>query len=163
MRGAGLTIADTGAEPRCDHTHPTQGHPHRAPQASRGRRKVRAREGKVSSVWVSHLTQQEDYDDKREHTERRAGGFTRVEAPYDGYGDSGNVGEIAIAPEGVDIDDLNARLQDFIWGMAYDLHPGFETNDGAEGTVTWDVTADRIDIDHASFYTDRHDYNHEDV
>ena len=93
----------------------------------------------------------------------RGKGVTRVEAPYDGYGDSGNVGEIAIAPEGVDIDDLNTRLQNFIWGMAYDLHPGFETNDGAEGTVTWDVTADRIDIDHASFYTDRHDYNHEDV
>ena len=93
----------------------------------------------------------------------RGKGVTRVEARYDGYGDSGNVGEIDIAPEGVDIDDLKPRLQDFIWGMAYDLHPGFETNDGAEGTVTWDVTADRIDIDHASFYTDRHDYNHEDV
>ena len=93
----------------------------------------------------------------------RGKGVTRVEAPYDGCGDSGNVGEIALQPEGVECDDLNNRLQDFIWGMAYDLHPGFEINDGAEGTLTWDVTADRIDIEHANFYTDRHDYSHENV
>lgn len=89
--------------------------------------------------------------------------ITSLEAWYDGYGDSGNVGEINLNPKTTDLGDLRVRMEDFIWGMAYGLHPGFENNDGAEGSFTWDVTADRIDIDHANFYTARDEYCHEGV
>ena len=88
---------------------------------------------------------------------------TNVEAGYDGYGDSGNVGEIDFSAKEANMDDLQERLSDFIWGMAYGLHPGFENNDGGEGTFLWDVKTDRIDIEHANFYTERDEYCHEDV
>ena len=59
--------------------------------------------------------------------------ITSIEARYDGYGDSGNVGEIALNPKTADLGDIETRLSDFIWGMAYNLHPGFENNDGWRG------------------------------
>ncbi len=93
----------------------------------------------------------------------RGKGIVVVEARYDGYADSGNVGEIDLSPEDADLDDLAGRLQDFIWSTAYGLHPGFEIDDGAEGTFSWDITADRIDIDHANFYTERDEHCHEDI
>ncbi len=93
----------------------------------------------------------------------RAQGVTRIKARYDGYGDSGNVEEIAVTPEAADVSAVETRLTDFVWGVAYDLHPGFENNDGGEGTLRWDVTADRIDVDHANMIMERDDYQHEDV
>ena len=86
-----------------------------------------------------------------------------IEACYDGYADSGNVGEITVNPAGLGIPDIEERLKDFVWGVAYNLHPGFEINDGGEGTVTWDVVKDRIDVDHADFYTARNEHLHEDI
>ncbi len=95
--------------------------------------------------------------------ELRARGVEEVEAFYDGYGDSGNVNSVAGRPESAGIGDIETRLMDFVWDVAYGLHPGFETNDGAEGSFTWNVAEDRIDVDHADFYTERNDYSHEDV
>ncbi len=92
-----------------------------------------------------------------------ARGVEEVEAQYDGYGDSGNVNSVAVRPKLVDIGDIEARLMDFVWDVAYGLHPGFEINEGGEGTLTWNVTEDRIDVDHASFYTERDEYLHEDI
>ena len=93
----------------------------------------------------------------------RAKGVEKIEAGYDGYADSGNVQDITVAPDGVVLGDLEGRVSDFVWDMAFNLHPGFENNDGGEGTLTWDVTTDRIDIEHADFYTAREEYSHEDV
>ena len=93
----------------------------------------------------------------------RALGVEEIEACYDGYADSGNVQGIAVTPDSVTLGDLEPRLSDFVWGMAYDLHPGFEVNDGGEGTLTWTVVEDRIDLDHADFYTARDEYCHEDI
>ena len=90
-------------------------------------------------------------------------GVTGLDARYDGYADSGNVGEITHIPAEVEIDDLRSRLEDFIWGVAYELHPGFEINDGAEGSFCWDIGVDRIDVDHATFYTARDEHLHEDI
>ena len=93
----------------------------------------------------------------------RETGVEEIEACYDGYADSGNVQTIAVTPDSVQLGDLESRLADFVWGMAYDLHPGFEINDGGEGTLTWNVVEDRIGVDHADFYTARNEYLHEDI
>lgn len=47
--------------------------------------------------------------------------------------------------------------------MAYALHPGFENNEGAQGEFEWDVTEDKINIEHREFYTEYNDYSHEDL
>jgi hypothetical protein len=80
-------------------------------------------------------------------TELRSLGATQLEAEYDGYGDSGNVEAITTVP---DLPKVNAvfGLADFLWSVAYAKHPGFENNEGGGGTVTWDLVADRIDLDH---------------
>ncbi len=93
----------------------------------------------------------------------RNANVTGMEASYDGYGDSGNVSELRTTPEGVDVREFEERLKDFVWDVAYMLHPGFEIDDGGEGTLTWDVTKDRIDLDHADFFSERIPYLHEDI
>jgi len=93
----------------------------------------------------------------------RNGDVTGIEARYDGYGDSGNVSEISATPGGIDLSEIDERLRDFVWEMATMLHPGFEIDDGGEGTLTWDVTKDRIDLDHADFYVERIQELHEDI
>jgi len=90
-------------------------------------------------------------------------GVEEIEATYDGYADSGNVQGIEVVPAGIDLGDLETRLADFVWGIAYDIHPGFENNDGGEGFLTWNVAEDRIDVEHADFYTARNEHSHEDV
>lgn len=93
----------------------------------------------------------------------RGRGVDRIVAVYDGYGDSGNVSGVAAEPAEASPGDLERRLADFVWDVAYDLHPGFEIDDGGEGTVTWDLRADRIDVEHADFVTERLEHVHEDV
>ena len=88
---------------------------------------------------------------------------TEVEAFYDGYGDSGNVSEVSTTPTSAKISEFEERLKDFVWEIAYMLHPGFEIDDGGEGTLTWDVTKDRIDLDHADFFSERVPHLHEDI
>ena len=70
-----------------------------------------------------------------------------LEAEYDGYGDSGNVEAITADPAIPEVDAIPG-LADFLWSIAYAEHPGFENNEGGGGTVSWDLVADRIDLDH---------------
>ena len=93
----------------------------------------------------------------------RTKGVERVEAGYDGYGDSGNVSHVAMSPMDVEVKELAARLADFIWAIAYNLNPGFEIDDGGEGTLTWDIGKDRIDVNHVAFIYDSFESVHEDV
>ena len=93
----------------------------------------------------------------------RDSGVTGIKASYDGYSDSGNVSELCATPEGADASRFDKRLKNFVWDIAVMLHPGFEVNEGGEGTLTWDVTNDRIDLDHAEFYTERIPHLHEDI
>ena len=93
----------------------------------------------------------------------RAKGVERVEAGYDGYGDSGNVNNVAVSPEKVEVKEVETRLADFIWATAYNLNPGFEIDDGGEGTLTWDVAKDRIDVRHVAFIYESFESVHEDV
>jgi len=94
----------------------------------------------------------------------RALQVSRVEASYDGYGDSGNIEGVSLSPEGITLDpDLSRSLTDFLWDVAYNLHPGFENNDGAYGEITWDIVADRINVSHNARFTDVNSSEHEDV
>jgi len=87
-------------------------------------------------------------------------GIEELEACYDGYADIGNVQGVAVTPKEVQLGDVEARLADFVWALAYNLYPGFEINDGGEGTLTWNVVEDRIDVDHADFYTEHNETLH---
>ena len=93
----------------------------------------------------------------------RAKGVERVEAGYDGYGDSGNVNHVALSPAKVEVREMETRLADFIWATAYNLNPGFEIDDGGEGTLTWDVVKDRVDVKHVAFIYESFESVHEDV
>ena len=93
----------------------------------------------------------------------RKANVTFIEAHYDGYGDSGNVSELAPKPAESKISEFDERLRDFVWDIAAMLHPGFEIDDGGEGVLTWDVNRNRIDLDHADFFMDRIQELHEDI
>lgn len=85
----------------------------------------------------------------------RAIGISEVTAEYEGYGDSGNVEDITVQPNGIGIAGvLSTKLEDFAWSFAYEHHPGFENNEGGYGTLTWDVSADSITLDHADRYVE---------
>ena len=89
-------------------------------------------------------------------------GIRNLEATYDGYGDSGNVEGIEVEPSVPKINETPG-LADFLWSVAYDRHPGFENNEGGGGTVTWDLAADRIDLDHFDNVVERVHSQSEDI
>ena len=85
----------------------------------------------------------------------RALRITEVVAEYEGYGDSGNIEDVTVQPAGIELPgDLRTKVEDFAWSVAYHQHPGFENNEGGYGTLTWDVTADSITLDHADRYVE---------
>lgn len=119
-------------------------------------------------TWIAEEKQRRDDRNAKDRVTLRAyltqQGVTRVDAQYDAYGDSGNVDTITLTPDSATIgEDQERALGDFIWSMAYALHPGFENNDGGDGEVIWDVTEDKIDIDHRERFTDYNHYRHEDL
>lgn len=82
-------------------------------------------------------------------------GADELTGHYDGYGDSGNVEDISATKGGEPIelsDDLTQRLDSFIWSLGYNRHPGFENNEGGYGDVLWNLTDDKIELDHADRY-----------
>lgn len=91
----------------------------------------------------------------------RALGVTEATAEYEGYGDSGNVEDISVQPTETTLeDDLKTKLENFAWSLAYHQHPGFEINEGGYGTLTWDISADSITLDHADRYVEStHSYS----
>lgn len=98
----------------------------------------------------------------------RGQGIEQIEATYDGYADSGNIEDVTLFPEGVRGDAaLEANqlegLEDFLWAVAYDLHPGFEINDGGFGKISWDLRADKITVSHSERFVDTRHSEHEDV
>ncbi|WP_298938313.1 DUF6878 family protein [uncultured Ruegeria sp.] len=94
----------------------------------------------------------------------REAGVTRIEASYDGYGDSGNVEDVMIETQGAKLDaEQDKKLKDFLWDVPYTLHPGFEINEGGCGEVVWDVLEDKIDVSHSDRFVDTNHYDHEDV
>jgi hypothetical protein len=119
-------------------------------------------------TWIAEEKQRRDARNAKDrvalHVHLMEQGVMRVDAQYDAYCDSGNVESITLTPDTSTIEEARERaLGDFIWSMAYALHPGFENNDGGDGEFVWDVTEDKISIDHRERFTDYNHYSHEDL
>ncbi|AVW90039.1 MULTISPECIES: DUF6878 family protein [Roseobacteraceae] len=94
--------------------------------------------------------------------ELRALGIMNIEVQYEGYGDSGNVEDVVVAPDTVTLtDELRRRVEDFGWDFAYALSPGFENNEGGYGELTWSLEADKIDVSHSNRYIESETTEHE--
>lgn len=95
-------------------------------------------------------------------TELCALGVTKIEVQYEGYGDSGNVEDVVVAPDTVTLtDELRRRVEDFGWDFAYALSPGFENNEGGYGELIWALEADKIDVSHSNRYIETDTTEHE--
>lgn len=104
-----------------------------------------------------------------------AAGITKVVVHFDGYGDSGQIEDIAAytgdsgasIPAGAiemarprwgetEADHDSCSLGDAIEALAYDaleeMHGGWENNDGAYGVFTFDVAARTITLDYNERY-----------
>lgn len=85
-------------------------------------------------------------------------GIDEVIIEYSGYGDSGHVEGVTLNRKGSEYvwppKPLETKLSDWGWDLAYSQNQGFENNDGGEGTVTWDVTKDKILLNHGDHYTE---------
>ena len=79
--------------------------------------------------------------------EMRALGVQTITADYDGYGDSGNVDNVEFTPA-QSMTQSTDELDDFIFAFVYQQFPGFEINEGAQGDFVWDITTDKIKIEH---------------
>jgi hypothetical protein len=95
-------------------------------------------------------------------TELCALGVTKIEVQYEGYGDSGNVEDVAVTPDTIALsEELRRRVEDFGWDFAYALSPGFENNEGGYGELTWVLETDKIDVSHSNRYIETNTTEHE--
>tara|TARA_R110000868_G_scaffold259743_1_gene517950 strand:- start:3966 stop:4433 length:468 start_codon:yes stop_codon:yes gene_type:complete len=111
-------------------------------------------------------------------------GITLVTVTFDGYGDSGQIEDIAafIGDEPADLPGGAVEVKtlhhgadqpvanchsasEAIENLTYDLlrqtHCGWENNDGAYGEFTFDVTAGTITLDYNERFTSSENYAHE--
>lgn len=111
-------------------------------------------------------------------------GITRVVVTFDGYGDSGQIEDVASfrGSDQVDLPSGTVEISRLAHGadepvvstlsaaeaiedLAYDLlrqtHCGWENNDGAYGEFTFDVTAGTISLDYNERFTSSESYAHE--
>ena len=110
-------------------------------------------------------------------------GIHRVTVEYDGSGDSGlidtieawNAGNdrmplpleprIQFVPESPGSPsaeyNLEAAIETVAWDYLYDLHCGWENNDGAYGTFVFDVPARTLTLEHNERYTEVSTTTHE--
>ena len=87
--------------------------------------------------------------------ELRALGITQIEIRYEGYGDEGNVEDVAPTPTTLKLAyDLNLRVESFGWDFAYALNPGFENNEGGYGSIEWNIESDKITVSHSNRFID---------
>ena len=107
--------------------------------------------------------------------ELRALGADELVSSYDGYGDQGNIEDLGVFKEVKDEQlgeiktplklpsEMEIKLQDFVWTIAYQQSPGFENNEGGFGTLTWDLKTDKIILEHSNRYLETNDYVWEDL
>jgi hypothetical protein len=85
-------------------------------------------------------------------------GVTSIEVAYSGCGDSGAIDGVQYrGPTGIRVDraTIPVQLIEDLECCAYSFLPaGFEINDGGQGTLTIDVQAARVVIQHQENYTD---------
>ncbi|GGE52586.1 hypothetical protein GCM10011360_44340 [Primorskyibacter flagellatus] len=122
----------------------------------------------VNDFYAQMLEAQQRATEQRVETraallsELRALGVTNIEVQYEGYGDSGNVEDVVVAPDTITLtEDLRRRVEDFGWDFAYALSPGFENNEGGYGELTWVLETDKIDVSHSNRYIETNTTEHE--
>lgn len=120
----------------------------------------------MAQIAEARRKQEEALGERRANllTALRAAGATHVTILYDGYGDSGDVNDVRIEPEGVALNAEDDRaLHEFGWDRAYALHPGFENNEGGNGEITWDIASDKMSMTHNDCITDYDTTEHEEI
>jgi len=92
-------------------------------------------------------------------------GVAKVKAEYSGYGDSGCIDGITYLDahdQPVNMNMVRAASDPEIENVLYEFLPaGFEINDGGQGTVTLDVAAGTVTIEHGENYTETRDSTQE--
>ena len=88
-----------------------------------------------------------------------------VEAAYSGYGDSGAIDGVQyrdVAGERVERASLPKDVIEQLENCVYEfLPPGFEINDGGQGTLTIDTQSAKVTIQHQENYTETRDSTRE--
>ena len=111
--------------------------------------------------------QRAEEQERRETTDRlrneilpqfRTLGVANIEVSYSGYGDSGAIDGVQyrdIAGIRVDRAPIPTQLVEDLESCVYEfLPPGFEINDGGQGSLTIDVPNAKVTIQHQENYTD---------
>ncbi len=92
-------------------------------------------------------------------------GVSKVRAEYSGYGDSGCIDGITYLDahgQPVNMDMVRAASDPDIENVVYEFLPaGFEINDGSQGTLTVNVAAGTVTIEHGENYTETRDSTQE--
>lgn len=117
-------------------------------------------------------------------------GVRQVVVAYEGGGDSGDVSEVSVEPPELmptlraetiplrcrigEFQDgryqyhtadqpmsLHQAVSDFTLDWVGDTHGGWENNEGGSGSVTLDVMAGTLKLEHTEYFTESQDYVHE--
>ena len=92
-------------------------------------------------------------------------GVANIEVAYSGYGDSGAIDGVQYrGPTGIRVDraTIPEKLIEDLESCVYELLPaGFEIGEGAQGTLTIDVQAGKVTIQHQENFTDSRDSTRE--
>ena len=118
--------------------------------------------------------QRAEESERRETTDRlrdqilpqfRRLGVANIEVSYSGYGDDGSIDGIQYRdPTGIRVDraTIPEKLIEDLESCVYTYLPaGFEIGEGAQGTLTIDVGAAKVTIQHQENYTESHDSTRE--
>lgn len=110
----------------------------------------------------------------------RRNGVTNIHADYSGYGDSGSIDNpTTTPPKQINMDapfgnmphpwrpnetmsrTVGEAITDIFYKLLEQSHPGWEINDGSQGEFDWDITTDKITLDHGENYTSTEHFSHE--
>jgi hypothetical protein len=87
-----------------------------------------------------------------------ASAVANVEAAYSGYGDSGAIDGVQFRDKSglrVEREKIPTVLTEKLENVLYEFLPaGFEINDGGQGTLTLDVQAGTVKLEHEENYTE---------
>ena len=95
----------------------------------------------------------------------RAIGVANIEVSYSGYGDDGSIDGVQYRdPTGIRVDraTIPGKLIEDLESCVYELLPaGFEIGEGAQGTLTIDVEATKVTLQHQENCTESQDSTRE--
>ncbi len=99
--------------------------------------------------------------------ELRQLGVARVQAEYDGVGDSGQIEQVSYLDhsdpaQAVTVDEpVSERVEALLYALLNLRHGGWENNDGACGSFSWNLVDGTIEHEHHQRYTETNTSTHE--